>query len=150
MRATDWSPAGGYRLRVNRTQALVVGFFALAWLALLLILRLAPAVYESVLRLPNGDVGLDPVVFLTALTAFLLMIGIGVLQRWRWTFWLVLVAFLSGILRIPVSALQLAGTIPSDAPSWYVVLQGGLGVAQFGIGLAMIAGFRRAGTWGRF
>jgi len=135
---------------VNRTQALVVGFFALAWFALLLILRLAPAVYESVLRLPDGDIGLNPVVFLIALTAFLLLLGIGVLRRWRWTFWLVLVAFLSGILRIPVSVLQLAGTIPSDAPSWYVMLQGGLGVAQFGIGLTMIAGYRRAGAWGRF
>lgn len=117
-------------MRVNRTQALVVGFFALAWVALLLILRLAPAVYESVLRLPDGDLGLHPVVFLIALTAFLLLLGIGVLRRWRWTFWLVLVAFLSGILRIPVSVLQLAGTIPSDAPSWYVMLHGGLGVAQ--------------------
>jgi len=35
-------------------------------------------------------------------------------------------------------------------PVWYVVLQAGIGVVQFLIGLAMIAGYRRSGAWGAF
>lgn len=35
-----------------------------------------------------------------------------------------------------------------DTPVWYVLYQGLLGVAKFGIALAMMVGYRRAGLWG--
>jgi hypothetical protein len=38
---------------VNRTQALVLGFFVLAVMSLLVILVAAPEVYDQALRLPN-------------------------------------------------------------------------------------------------
>jgi hypothetical protein len=42
------------------------------------------------------------------------VLGIRVVNRWRWTFWLVLVALvLGGLLRVPASALQLAGMLPA-------------------------------------
>jgi hypothetical protein len=49
---------------------------------------------------------------------------VGVLRRWRWTFWLILVAFLAGVLRVPVAILQLAGFLHASAPTWHVVFQG--------------------------
>ena len=83
-----------------------------------------------------------------ALGAFLALLGLGVVRRWRWVFWLVLVAFLAGVLRVPVSLLELAGGQPAEAPTWYLLVQGGLGLLQFALGLALLAGYRRAGVWG--
>jgi len=54
------------------------------------------------------------------------------------------------VLRVPVAGLQLTGVLAADGPTWYVVFQGLLGVLQFAIGLAMVAGYRRAGIWGAF
>jgi hypothetical protein len=84
------------------------------------------------------------------LTAFLGLLTVGVLRRWRWTFWLVLLAFLAGVLRVPVAILQLTGVLAADVPIWYVTFQGVIGLAQVAIGLAMLAGYRRAGLWGAF
>jgi hypothetical protein len=80
-----------------------------------------------------------------------LLLGHGVVRRWRWTFWIVLVAFvLDGALRVPASVLQLAGVLPPTGPAWYALLQAILGVVQVAIGLAMLAGYWRAGAWGSF
>jgi hypothetical protein len=37
-----------------------------------------------------------------------------------------------------------------DVPAWYVLFQGVIGLAQVASGLAMLAGYRRAGVWGAF
>jgi|SRR6266540_7230923 hypothetical protein len=132
---------------VNRTQALVLGFFALAATSLLVILVAAPEVYDQALRLPTGSRAAE-IAVLAALLSFIALLGIGVVRRWRWTFWLILVAFLAGVLRVPVAILQLTGALAAPGPSWYVVFQGLLGVVQFAIGLVMVAGYRRAGIWG--
>jgi hypothetical protein len=138
------------RLRLNRTQGLVLGFFVFAWAALLVILAVAPGVYSKALRLPSGDGRPWALAFLVALSIFLLVLGVGVVKRWRWTFWLILVAFvLGGLLRVPVSALQLVGVLPALSSDWYALLQAFLGVVQFAIGLAMLAGYRRPGVMGK-
>jgi hypothetical protein len=49
---------------------------------------------------------------------------------------------------LPVSVLQLTGVLAANGPAWYLVFQGLLGVAQSGIGLVMMADYRRSGTWG--
>jgi hypothetical protein len=134
---------------VNRTQALVLGFFGVALGSLLVILVVAPDVYDQALRLPGGS-GVAEIAFLAVLAGFLGLLAVGVLRRWRWTFWLVLVAFLAGILRVPVAILQLTGVLPADVPTWYVTFQGVIGLAQVAIGLAMLAGYRRSGVWGSF
>jgi hypothetical protein len=59
-----------------------------------------------------------------------------------WAFWIILVAFLFGVLRVPVALLQLSGMLALNAPTWYVQFQGLLGLIQFGIGLAMVVGYR--------
>jgi hypothetical protein len=134
---------------VNRTQALVLGFFGMALGSLLVILVAAPEVYDQALRLPEGS-RVAEIAFLVVLTVFLGLLAVGVLRRWRWIFWLILVAFLAGVLRVPVAILQLTGILPADAPTWYVTFQGIIGVVQVAIGLAMLAGYRRAGIWGSF
>ena len=128
---------------------MVLGFFGVALGSLLVILVAAPDVYDQALRLPDGS-GVAEVGFLVVLTGFIGLLAFGVLRRWRWTFWLVLVAFLAGILRVPVAILQLTGVLAADVPTWYVLFQGVIGLAQVAIGLAMLAGYRRAGVWGAF
>jgi hypothetical protein len=132
---------------VNRTQGLVLGFLALAVTSLLVILVAAPEAYDQALRLPTGSRVVE-IAFLAALLGCIALLGVGVVRRWRWTFWLVLVAFLAGVLRVPVAILQLTGALAAPGPTWYVVFQGLLGVVQFAIGLVMVAGYRRAGVWG--
>ena len=128
---------------VNRTQALVLGFFMLAMTILLVILAAAPEVYDQALRLPTGNHTVE-IAFLTALLGFITLLGIGVLRRWRWAFWLILVAFLAGVLRVPVAILQLMGVLTAHAGM--SASRGGWGVLQLAIGLAMVAGYRRAGV----
>ena len=62
--------------------------------------------------------------------------------RWAGT------VFLAGVLRVPVAILQLAHVLSTKVPSWYVVFQGLIGLAQLAIGLAMLVGYRRSGVWG--
>jgi hypothetical protein len=135
---------------LNRTQLLVIGFFVCVWIAFVAILLLAPQVYAQTLRQVAGDNRAIEASFLIALSALIALLAVGVFRRWRWTFWLVLVAFVFGALRLPASVLQLAGILPASGPSWYEALQGAIGVVQFLIALAMFAGYRKAGIWGEF
>ncbi len=135
---------------LSRTQVMVLAFVAAAWVAVVAILAVAPDVYDQALKLPIADRRPFEVAFLAALSIFLVILGTGVIRRWRWMFWLILVAFLAGLVRVPVSALELAGTIPLQGPAWYAVLQGVIGAVQFVIGIAMLMGYRRNGVWGNF
>jgi hypothetical protein len=118
-------------------------------LASLVVIRVAaPDVYDQALKLPPSWPGWAGIAFLLALTGFIALLAVGVLRRWRWAFWLILVAFLAGVLRVPVAILQLAGVVAVDVPSWYLVFQGLVGVAQLAIGLTMLADYRRSGVWG--
>jgi len=128
----------------------VVGFFVLVWIALVAILVLSPDVYTFTLRKIGSDSIAIAALFLIALSALIAFLVVGVFRRWQWTFWLVLVAFFFGVLRLPASGLQLAGMIPASGPTWYEALQGVIGSVQFVIAIAMFAGYRKAGAWGDF
>jgi hypothetical protein len=119
----------------------------LAWVSLLVILVAAPEVYDQALRLPD-DGRVAEIAFLAALSGFIALLAVGVVRRWRWTFWLILVAFLFGVLRVPVAVLQLTGMLIASAPTWYLLFQGLLGLVQFSIGLVMVVGYRRSSVWG--
>jgi hypothetical protein len=60
---------------VNRTQALVLGFFVLAATSLLVILVVAPEVYDQALRLPSESRGVE-VAFLVVLLGFIALLGV--------------------------------------------------------------------------
>ena len=88
------------------------------------ILVLAPGTYDEALSLPAGGGLSAKLVLLATLSAFVGLLSVGVIRRWRWTFWLILVAFGFGVLRVPVAVLQLTGALGASTPTWYVVLQG--------------------------
>jgi hypothetical protein len=133
---------------INRIQALVLAFFVFVWVALIVILIAAPGVYDTTLRLTGSKRLLGEASFLIVLTVFLAVLMMSVVQRRRWAFWLILVAFLAGALRVPASILEVSGAIQRMGPLWYSLLQGIIGVVQFAIGVVMLRGYRRAGVWG--
>ena len=136
---------------VNRTQSLVLGFFGFAWISLIVILLVDPAIYDEAMKLPAGEHPLADLVFLGAISVLIALLSVGVLRRWRWTFWLVLAAFLiGGAVRIPASVLELVGILAPAGPPWYLVFQALLGLVQVGIGVLMLSGYRRAGPWAVF
>lgn len=129
---------------------LVLGFFVFVWIALVAILAFSPDVYAQTLRLAPGDIRMIEVGFLVALSVLIALLVIGILRRRRWAFWLILVVFLFGVLRVPASALQLVGILSATGPTWYEALQGAIGVVQLLIALAMFTGYKKAGVWGAF
>ncbi len=82
---------------------MVLAFVAAAWVAVVAILAVAPDVYDQALGLPIVDRRQFEVGFLAALSIFLVIVATGVVRRWRWMFWLILVAFLAGVIRLPAS-----------------------------------------------
>ena len=135
---------------LNRSQALVLAFFAAVWIALVCILAFAPRVYDQTLNVPPALEVPAEIGFLAIVTALIAAIVVGIVHRWRWAFWLIVVAFLAGLLRVPASILEITGTLPAAGPTWYVLLQGVIGMFQFGIGLALLIGYKKAGVWGSF
>src|SRR5438132_4182790 len=92
--------------RMNRTQLLVLGFLGFAWIGLVSILLIAPEIYDASLKLDSANRRLGEIGFLTALSVFITCVAFGVVRRWRWTFWVMLVASLAGVLRTLPSVLQ--------------------------------------------
>lgn len=137
-------------VELNRTQWLVISFIAMAVIALLVILGLAPEFYDAQLQ-PLGLSGPAPrLIFLALLAVLLVVLVIATLRRWRWAFWLFLVAMAAGVLRLPAFGLQLVGVLPLDVPVWYAALQAVIGMVQVGVALLMYRGYRHHGVWGAF
>ena len=100
---------------VNRTQGLVLGFFLTVLGSLVAIRVAAPEVYGQALRLPPSWPRWTASAFLSALAAFIMVLSVGVLRRWRWTFWLILVAVLAEVLRVPPGAPIGVGGVDFEA-----------------------------------
>jgi hypothetical protein len=65
-------------IKINRVQALVLAFLLMAWLSLVVILVAAPEVYELRLQSLPGAQPVVAIVFVLALTAFIVFLSIGV------------------------------------------------------------------------
>ena len=135
---------------INRTQWLVLGFFLAVWVAVIMILAVSPQVYRPGLARAPGSLRVAEIVFVVALSGLVAVISAGVVRRWRWLFWVILVVFFLGVLRVPVTVLELSGRMAASGPAWYIAVQGVVAVAQFAIALLMLAGYRRSGVWGAF
>jgi hypothetical protein len=135
---------------VNRSQGLVLAFFAVVVVALGGILAFAPDAYANVLHPLGGSSTALEIALFAALVALVTLLSVGIIRRSRWMFWLVVVAFLAGLLRVPAAVLELLHVLPGAGPAWFEVFQGVVGAVQVGIAAALIMGYRKAGVWGAF
>jgi hypothetical protein len=138
---------------MHRTKALVLSLVATYWVIVVVIPVAARDVYAGQLAQAvqlSDDPRPAEIGALLALTALFTVLSLGIMRNWRWTFCLILVVFLAGILRVPAAARQLVGTLPRHGPGWYVALQAVVGLPQFGIALAILSGYRKAGVRGAF
>ena len=80
------------------------------------VLLTAPEVYDEALAtLDHGMTG--EIAVLVLLSTFLGLLAVGVLPRWRWIFWLILIAFLLGLARVLVAVLELIGRLAPAGPA---------------------------------
>ena len=136
---------------MNRIKAVVIGLFAAYWVVVIVLLISARPVFDVNLDQQTrvtGDHRPAELATVFVLTVLLSLLSVGVLLGWRWTFWLILVVFMAGILRVPAAFLELTGRLSTQAPEWYVGLTALVGLIQFCIAVTMLAGYRRAGIWG--
>lgn len=132
---------------ISRTKAFVLALFVGYWLAVVLILVADRPVFDRVGGLPIHGLAAD-VGAVLVLTALLALLSVGVVRGWRWTFWLILIVFVLGVRTVPAAVLELSGRLPQQGPTWYVLFTAVVGLAQVGVGMAMLAGWRRSGVWG--
>ena len=125
------------------TQRVVAAFFIGVWTLLIGLRFVAEDTIRVALGLEEPAISL----FIVGITALIGVLLLGIVRRWRWVFWIVLVASLGGALRIVGSALELAGLIATALPAWYVLLQGAIGAVQVGVAAVMIQRYRRGGIW---
>ena len=144
------APVSRQRMAINRTQWLVLAFFLAVWVTVITILAVSPQIYRPGLVRVPGSLRVAEIVFVVALSGLICVISAGVVRRWRWLFWAILVVFLLGVLRVPVTVLELSGRMAASSPAWYIAMQGVAAVVQFAIALLMLAGYRRSGVWGVF
>ena len=73
--------------------------------------------------------------------------GRALFRRWRWLFWLAMIAFLVAPLEIPAGILQLLNVFPIQQPAWYVLLRMATAIVECALGVWMLLTWRRCGVW---
>jgi hypothetical protein len=134
----------------RRLQRTLLAFFLLAALFLVVVYVAAPSIYTNTLLLTPSTTEHHPAaatLLLGGVGVFLAIVMIGVLRRWRWVFWLVLVAFAGMILDLPATILQLTGILPSLFPLWYSLCRMGASLIAVVIAVWMFQLYRRHGVW---
>ena len=125
----------------RQLQLALIAFFVGVTISLVVIYAVQPSIYES------ATGGLPAPFLLIPLVLFEALLVVGTLQRWRWVFWLILVAFGASAIRVPVTALELAGILPPEQPVWYSLLRAAISVVQAVIAVWMLVLYRRLGVW---
>src|SRR6266702_6606438 len=99
-----------------RLERAVIAFFILAALSLLVVYLTDPLIYAQSLSLTSSPADRYPVpvtLFLVGVLVLITLLIFGVMRKFRWLFWLILVAFTASVIQIPVEGLQLLGVFPS-------------------------------------
>jgi hypothetical protein len=128
----------------------VIAFFILAAISLLVVYAADPAIYAQSLSLASSPADRYPVpvtLFMVSILTMIAVLILGVRRHWRWLFWLMLVAFASSALQVPITLLLVIGVLPSPYPLWYGVLRMGIGVIELALALWMIRVYRHEGVW---
>jgi hypothetical protein len=134
----------------RRVQGGVIAFFCAVALSLIAIYVLAPRTYTSILGAKVAASENHPLiatVFCGAILLFIAVLIVGVLRRWRWLYWLLVLAFTFSALQIPAGALELTGVLPDPFPAWYTVYRTIVAAAEVGLGTWMLLVWRRWGVW---
>ena len=129
----------------------LLAFCAAAVAVLVVIYAVAPDIYVQTLMLRPNPADAHPLavtLFMIAIVLFVAVLAVGIVRRWRWVFWLVLVAFTLSALQIVALPFELAGLVSPHIPAWYALLRGLVAVVQLAIGIWMIRIYRRCGVWG--
>ena len=115
-----------------RLQVTLIALCAVALVFLITLYVLNPSIYTHMLGMEPAGEPHPPVVtaFLVAVVALVGVGIVGIARRWRWVFWLILVAFAASALQVPASALNLALGWPEHLPAWYALLRGLVAVGQ--------------------
>jgi hypothetical protein len=132
-------------------QGALIAFFVGAVVFLVIVYVAAPQIYVQTLNGTASASDLRPssaTMFMVAVVAFVGVLIVGVVRRWRWEFWLVLLAFAFSGLQIPVAALELVGVVPVAYPGWYIVARAVVAAIQVTIAIAMLRLHRSCGVWG--
>ena len=131
-------------------QITLITFVVLAVSFLLVVYITAPSIYVQVLLGRGAKADARPAyvtAFLAAILPLIALLVVGALRRWRWVFWLVLIAFTAEMIALPIDALQLAGIMPLMYPFWYTIVRLVVSALQLVIGCWMIWLYLRCGVW---
>ncbi len=142
---------GAISATVFALQTALIGFFACAALTLVATYSVAPTIYVDTVPLDGDTLARHPpgvTFFVGIILAVIAVLIVGVARRWRWTFWLALIACASSVLHLPVTLLQLASVLPGGPPPWYGAVQVGAEAIQIAIAAGMVHMHRRGGVWG--
>jgi hypothetical protein len=93
----------------------MIAFFVLAATSLLVVYLADPSIYAQSLSLTSSPADRYPVpvtLFLVGVLVLITLLIFGVVRKFRWLFWLILVAFTASAIQIPVEGLQLLGVFP--------------------------------------
>lgn len=134
----------------KRLQIALLAFCGAAVATLLVVYTVAPEIYVQTLMLRPDPADTHPLVttaFMAAIALLVTVLAMGVIWRWRWVFWLVLIAFVLSGLQIVALPFELAGILPPQYPVWYALFRALVAAAQLAIGLWMIRIYRRCGVW---
>jgi hypothetical protein len=104
----------------RRLQLTLLAFFLLAALMLVVVYVAAPSIYTNTLSLMPSPTLRSPAaaaLLLVAVGVLIALLMIGVLRRWRWVFWLVLMAFSTMILDVPRHHPAARGGSASSVPT---------------------------------
>src|SRR5689334_14682948 len=131
----------------NLEKALIV-FYSLLVLSLLIIFAVEPSIYTKTLT-PGATATerypLPAILFLIALIVFIGFLLYGIVHRWRWLFWGILIASAGSVIQVPVEILQLTGVLPNTYPIWYSLFRALVGVVELGFAFWMVRTYR---YWG--
>ena len=106
----------------------MIAFFVLAALSLLVVYLTDPLIYAQSFSLTSSPADRYPIpvtLFLVGVLVLITLLIFGVMRKFRWLFWLILVAFTASVIQIPVEGLQLLGVFPNPYPVWYSLFRGG-------------------------
>jgi hypothetical protein len=134
----------------RQLQWTLLAFFCLSALFLVGVYVVSPSIYTKTLLLVPFRADRSPflaTLFLVGIGMLLAIVMIGVLRRWRWVFWLVLVAFGAMILEVLTTILQLTGVLPVLFPLWYNLCRMGVSLIAVIIAMWMLHISRHHGVW---